>query len=101
MNETNSNGESGQFRINEIYFENRLSTFGEGFSAQFGMISKISDVIRIGFTYDTPTWFTITEETTQYLETSMIDEFDENSLLVTNLTPFSKVKSLIASFSDL
>ena len=48
------------------------------------MISKISDVIRIGFTYDTPTWFTIMEETTQYLETSMIDEFDENSLLVTN-----------------
>ena len=40
--------------------------------------------MRIGFTYDTPTWFTITEETTQYLETSMIDEFDENSLLVTN-----------------
>ena len=78
------NGNPGQFRINGIYFENRLSTFGEGFSAQFGMISKISDVIRIGFTYDTPTWFTITEETTQYLETSMTDEFDENSLLVTN-----------------
>jgi hypothetical protein len=84
LNESNENGNSGQFRINGIYFENRLSTFGEGFSAQFGMISKISDVIRIGFTYDTPTWFTITEETTQYLETSMIDEFDENSLLVTN-----------------
>ena len=84
LNEFNENGNSGQFRINGIYFENRLSTFGEGFSAQFGMISKISDVLRIGFTYDTPTWFTITEETTQYLETSMIDEFDENSLLVTN-----------------
>ena len=37
LNETNSNGESGQFRINEIYFENRLSTFGEGFSAQLGL----------------------------------------------------------------
>ena len=84
LNEINDNGESGQFRINGIYFENKLSTFGEGFSAQFGMISKISDVLRIGFTYDTPTWFTITEETTQYLETSMVDEFDENSLLVTN-----------------
>ena len=84
LNEINDNGESGQFRINGIYFENKLSTFGEGFSAQFGMISKISDVLRLGFTYDTPTWFTITEETTQYLETSMVDEFDQNSLLITN-----------------
>jgi hypothetical protein len=84
LNEINENGESGQFRINGIYFENKLSSFGEGFSAQFGMISKISDVLRLGFTYDTPTWFTITEETTQYLETSMVDEFDQNSLLITN-----------------
>ena len=84
LNETNSNGESGQFRINEIYFENRLSTFGEGFSAQLGMITKVSDVIRLGFTYDSPTWYTISEETSQYLETSMIDEADNVSLLITN-----------------
>mgnify|MGYP003324870115 FL=1 len=84
LNETNSNGESGQFRINEIYFENRLSTFGEGFSAQLGIITKLSDVIRFGFTYDSPTWYTISEETSQYLETSMIDEDDNISLLITN-----------------
>ena len=84
LNETNSNGESGQFRINEIYFENRLSTFGEGFSAQLGMITKVSDVVRFGFTYDSPTWYTISEETSQYLETSMIDEDDNVSLLITN-----------------
>ena len=84
LNETNSNGDSGQFRVNGIYFENRLSTFGEGFSAQFGLISKLSDVIRFGFTYDTPTWYTVSEETSQYLETSIIDENDNVSLLVTN-----------------
>ena len=84
LNETNSNGDSGEFRINGIYFENRLSTFGEGFSAQFGVISKISDVFRFGFTYDTPTWYTISEETSQYLESSMIDEDDNVSLLITN-----------------
>ena len=84
MNESNSNGESGQFRVNGIYFENKLSAFGDGFSAQFGLISKVSDIIRFGFTYDTPTWYTISEETTQYLETSIIDEDDNISLLVTN-----------------
>lgn len=84
INESNNNGVSGQFRVNGIYFENRLSTFGEGFSAQFGIISKITDVIRFGFTYDSPTWYTISEETSQYLETSMIDDQDNLSLLVTN-----------------
>ncbi len=84
LNETNNNGDTGQFRVNGIYFENRLSTFGEGFSAQFGMIAKASNVLRFGFTYDTPTWYTISEETSQYLETSIIDEEDNISLLVTN-----------------
>ena len=79
-----NNGDTGQFRVNGIYFENRLSTFGEGFSAQFGMIAKASNVLRFGFTYDTPTWYTISEETSQYLETSIIDEEDNISLLVTN-----------------
>ena len=84
LNETNNNGEPGEFGVNQIYFENRLSAFGEGFSAQFGMISKISDVIRFGFSYDTPTWFTISEETRQYLETSIINEDGETALLITN-----------------
>ncbi len=84
LNETNNNGDTGQFRVNGIYFENRLSTFGEGFSAQFGMIFKASNILRFGFTYDTPTWYTISEETSQYLETSIIDEDDNISLLVTN-----------------
>ena len=84
LNETNSNGDAGQFRINGIYFENRLSTFGEGFSAQFGLISKVSEVVRLGFSYDSPTWYTISEQTSQYLETSMIDEDDNLSILITN-----------------
>ena len=84
LNESNNNGEPGQLSINQIYFENRLSSFGEGFSAQFGVISKISDVIRFGFSYDTPTWFEISEETRQYLETSVINEEGEASLLIIN-----------------
>jgi len=84
LNETNSNGNSGEFRINGVYFENRLSAFGEGFSAQFGIISKISNIFRLGISYDTPTWFTISEETSQYLETSMIDSQDNITLLITN-----------------
>jgi hypothetical protein len=55
--------------VNRIGFENNLSVLGAGFSAQFGAIAKIADHLRLGVTYDTPTWYEISEETTQYLET--------------------------------
>ncbi|HET8855180.1 MAG TPA: outer membrane protein transport protein [Salinimicrobium sp.] len=71
--ETNDNPGSG---INEIYFENRLSTLGSGFSFQLGAIAKLSDQIRMGASYKSPTWYTISEETTQYLET-FSNEFGE------------------------
>jgi hypothetical protein len=59
--------------VSEVGFENNLSTIGTGFSFQLGGIAKLSDVIRVGLTYDSPTWFTISEETTQYLATSRDD----------------------------
>ena len=54
--------------INEIYFEDRLSTLGTGFSFQLGGLAKIGDSFRAGLTFESPTWYTISEETTQYLE---------------------------------
>lgn len=64
--ETNDNAESD---INEIFFENRLSTLGNGFSFQLGGIAKLSEQIRLGASYQSPVWYTISEETIQYLET--------------------------------
>ncbi|GAB2780792.1 OmpP1/FadL family transporter [Salinimicrobium soli] len=64
--ETNNNPGSG---INEIYFENRLSTLGSGFSFQLGGLAKINDNVRAGLAYESPTWYTISEETTEYIET--------------------------------
>ncbi len=64
--ESNSNAGS---LVNEVGFENNLSVLGNGFSAQVGSIVKLGDKFRVGITYDTPTWYEISEETTQYLET--------------------------------
>lgn len=55
--------------IQEIYFEDRLSTLGSGFSLQLGALAKIGENLRTGLAYESPTWYTISEETTQYLET--------------------------------
>lgn len=55
--------------INEVGFENNLSTIGSGFSFQLGTIAKVNETLRVGFSYDSPIWYTINEETTQYLTT--------------------------------
>lgn len=64
--ENNSN--SGSI-INEIDFENTLSTRGTGFSFQLGSILKLTNEFRIGLTFDSPVWYIIEEETTQYVAT--------------------------------
>ncbi len=59
--EDNSNEES---LINRVHFNNYLSTVGSGISLQFGGIYKL-DGFRLGIAYDTPTWFTLQDETSQ------------------------------------
>ena len=72
LQETTAMGDSPALglSIDEINFENNLSVIGEGFSVQIGAIAKVNDLLRLGVSYDSPTWYTITEETSQYLATS-------------------------------
>ena len=55
--------------VNQVDFGNSLRTIGEGFSLQLGSIVKLNDFIRIGLAYDSPTWLSLREETTQYIST--------------------------------
>ena len=55
--------------VNEVLFDNYLRTYGWGFSFQLGGIVKLNEFFRIGVTYDSPTWFNIEEETSQYIST--------------------------------
>jgi len=84
LNESNNN--SGSL-VNYVGFENNLSSYGRGFSAQFGIIGKVSEAIRLGITYDTPIWYNIYDETYQSLETEGVidgDSFNEyiNPLII-------------------
>jgi hypothetical protein len=90
--ETNSNIGS---ETNEIIFHNNLSTTGSGVSLQLGTIANVTDNVRLGLTYDTPTWYYISEQTTQRLET-FSDEFDERVIVdpnVVNLYPDYRLKT--------
>ncbi len=69
LRETNANQNS---LVKRVDFENTL-LYWVRFSAQFGAIAKIQNNPRLGLSYDTPTWYTISEETTQYLETDRVE----------------------------
>lgn len=59
--------------VNEVYFDNILSSNGTGFSFQLGTIYKVTPELRIGLTYDSPTWMTIEEELIQDINTNYAD----------------------------
>lgn len=77
-----SNNHSGSF-VNRIGFENSLTTYGSGISLQFGAIAKFSNNLRLGLSLDTPTWYQVSEETTQYLESRRFEN-GENKTAVIN-----------------
>lgn len=72
----------------EVYFGNSLSTNGDGFSFQLGGIFKPNENFRLGLTYNSPEWYTIREETSQYLETnSDLDEYVSVAPNIINVYP--------------
>ena len=54
--------------LNAFRFNNELLSYGEGISFQLGGIAKLSKQIRVGLSYESPTWFSINEETRQFIE---------------------------------
>jgi hypothetical protein len=69
--ERNTNNNSS---IKRIGFENNLSVRGSGFSFQVGAIAKVNESLRLSLVVDSPTWYTISEETIQSLESSRLEE---------------------------
>lgn len=89
FHEENSNDGS---LINEVGFENVLSTEGTGFSFQLGAIAKLNENIRLGLAFQSPTWYTISEKTTQYLGT-IGDQTVNIDPQIVNVFPDYKLKT--------
>ena len=58
--------------IYDVSFDNKLISYGEGFSLQFGTILKLNN-IRLGLSYDSPQWFEINDETIQKISSFRYD----------------------------
>ncbi len=57
--------------MNFMYFDNLLTTNGNGFSFTAGAIGKIKDMFRVGVTYQSPVWYTLTDELSQAINSNL------------------------------
>lgn len=76
--ESNSNPENTlpQSTIREIRFDNEVYTYGTGFSFNLGAIVKPTEFLRLGLSYESPTWYRLNDELTQDLYTTSINNPD-------------------------
>lgn len=64
------NDNSTNSGLKRLLFENYQNTYGNGFSFQFGAIAKVTKKLRTGLSYESPTWYRLTEERQQSLQTA-------------------------------
>jgi hypothetical protein len=63
--ERNSNALGLEHTVKSLRFDNDLYTYGTGFSFQIGAIGKITNEIRLGLAYESPTWYNLSDEFSQ------------------------------------
>ncbi|TRX36850.1 transporter [Flavobacterium sp. ZT3R18] len=65
--ESNNNPLDINYEVKNLNFSNNLHTYGSGFSFQVGAIAKVTNEIRLGLTYESPTWYSLQDELSQRL----------------------------------
>jgi long-subunit fatty acid transport protein len=66
IEESNSNADA---TVSNVRFDNTLFTDANGFSFQLGLIGKLTKSLRVGATYESPTWYSIDESQIQEIST--------------------------------
>jgi len=69
--------EDGYNSASEIQFttfDNYLRTQGSGFSFSLGAIAKLNEFVRLGTSYQSPTWYRLTDDTSQRINSDLADE---------------------------
>ncbi len=64
--EDNNNSDS---QISRVDFNNSLFTRSNAFSFQLGALAKVTPQLRAGLSYQSPTWFRVSDEVEQSIET--------------------------------
>lgn len=59
--------------IQFVNFENFLRTEGTGFSFSLGAIAKLNEMVRLGGSYQSPTWYRLEDDTSQRINSDLAD----------------------------
>jgi long-subunit fatty acid transport protein len=54
-------------------FDNLLHTEGSGFSFALGTIAKLNENVRLGASYQSPTWYRLQDDTSQRIDSDLAD----------------------------
>lgn len=81
-----SNNNSTSTGLRNLTFSNDLYTNGSGFSMNLGAIVKVNKEIRAGLAWESPTWYTLTDELKQDLRTTGFNYLDSNKVPITGLS---------------
>lgn len=68
------NGYDADSEIQFTTFDNLLHTEGTGFSFSLGAIAKLNEFIRIGGSYQSPTWYRLTDDLSQRINSDLADD---------------------------
>ncbi len=81
-------GYDADSEIQRTTFDNLLRTHGSGFSFNIGAIAKLNDILRLGGSYQSPTWYQLSDDLSQRINSDLADE-DINfiDLNIINLFP--------------
>lgn len=75
-------------------FDNFLHTEGNGFSFTLGAIGKFSDMVRLGASYQSPTWYTLRDDTAQRINSNLaVEDIDFINFGIVNLYEEYKIKT--------
>lgn len=79
-------GSSTTTGIQALRFNDELYTYGNGFSFQVGAIAKVTNELRLGLAYESPTWYRLNEELYQNLVVDCPDCGSNPTIVDPNLT---------------
>jgi len=67
-------GYAADSEIQNTTFDSFLHTEGSGFSFSLGAIAKLNDYVRIGGSYQSPTWYRLTDDLSQKINSDLADD---------------------------
>lgn len=100
----NNNSSTG---LRSVQFDTETFTFGGGFSFGVGAIGKITESLRLGLSYESPTWYNLTDEVRQRTVTNCADcgtigtniVFDPNVIMIFESYRIQTPSKLTGSFA--